>query len=47
MHDLAVQIRAFDGVGVDEPEGSDTRRGEVEGGGGAEAAEADDQDLFE
>jgi hypothetical protein len=45
MHDLAVQITQFDGVAVDEAERVHTQCGEVEGGGGAKAAEADDEDL--
>ena len=44
MHDLAVQITKFDDISVDEAETTDTRAGEVESGGGAEAAEADNQD---
>lgn len=45
MHDLAVQVRELDGVGVDKAEGADPGRGKVERCGRAEAAEADDQDL--
>ena len=45
MHDLAVQVGQLDGVGVDEAERVDAEGGEVKGGGGAEAAKADDEDL--
>ena len=44
MDDLALEVRRVDGVVVDDPERADAGRGQVEGGGGAEPARADQQD---
>ena len=43
VDDLALQVRLVDDVGVDDPDRADARRGEVERGGRAEAAGADQQ----
>ncbi len=45
VHDLALQVRVVDDVGVDDAEGSDARRREVERRGRAEAARADQEDA--
>ena len=47
--DLALQVREFDAVRVDEAEGADAGGGEVEGDGGAETAcsDAEDSSCFE
>ncbi len=45
MHDLAVQVRQLDGVGVDEAERPHARGGEVQRRWRAEAAETDYQYL--
>ena len=42
--DLALQVREFDPVGVDEAEGADSGGSEVEGDGGAKAAGANAED---
>ena len=42
--DLALEVRLVDDVGVDDPERADPGGGEVERGGRAEAAGADQQD---
>jgi hypothetical protein len=42
--DLALQVREFDPVGVNEAKGADAGGGKVEGDGGAEAAGADAED---
>ena len=45
MHNLAVEVRQLDRVAVDEAERVDAEGSEVEGGRGAEATEADDEDA--
>ena len=45
MRDLPLQVRLVDDVGVDDPELADPRGGEVERGGRAETAGADQEDL--
>ncbi len=45
MHDLALEVRLVDDVGVDDPERADSGRGEVERRRRAEAAGADEQDA--
>ena len=45
VDDLALEVRLVDDVGVDDPERADPGRGEVERGGRAEAAGADEEDA--
>ena len=45
MDDLALEVRLVDDVRVDDPERADARGGEVERGGGAEPARADEEDA--
>ena len=45
MDDLPLEVRHVDGVEVDQPDGADTGRRQVEGDRGAEPAGADDEDF--
>ena len=45
MHDLALEVRDVDDVGVDDPERPHPRRGQVDGGRRAEPARADQEHL--
>ena len=45
MHDLALQVRVVDDVGIDDAERADTRRREIERRGRAEASGADQEDA--
>ena len=43
--DLALEVRGFDEVAVDEGEGADAGAGEERGGGGSRGSDADDGDM--